>query len=129
MASYTVNIESSPGQRDAAPNLIVFSAGDTVTFTADSQDSNLCLTSATAAILSPAPSSLQVAIAAGASVTFTLTSASTGGYPAQVVPGDVDCAGSIPEWPAEGGAVLVILPGEDPGADIPPPPPDPETTT
>ncbi len=127
MANYTINIESSPGGRDASPNFIVFAAGDTVMFTADSQDSNLCLTSATAAILSPAPSSLQVAIAAGTSVSFTLTSAATGAYAAQVMPGNVDCAGSIPGWSAEGGAVLVVMPGEDPGADTPPPATDPDS--
>ena len=116
MAKYTINIESSPGHREASPEIIVFAAGDTVTFATDSHGSNLCLSAATAAILSPAPASLSIPIAKASSVSFTFQSAAAGEYDAQVMPEAVPCQ-TIKGVGVVGGAVLVVLPGSDPGYD------------
>lgn len=113
MANYNINIESSEGYREADPAEVTFTAGDTVTFITDSSAANLCFTSATAAILSPTPS-LCVAIAPGTSQSYTFTSDSAGVYFSQVMPDDVACPSAISGSESGSGAVLIVLPGEDP---------------
>jgi len=89
-------------------------AGDSVTFFADPDtQTNLCVTSATAAILSPQPD-LTMMIAPGGSTTFEFLAAAPGNY----------CiVTQAPDWPyptsiscGSGGSspVLSIQPGQPP---------------
>jgi hypothetical protein len=88
-------------------------AGDTVTFLADpDSDTELCMKTETAAILSPTPA-LTVSIPAGESTQFTFAAADPGYYcvltqsPDWPYPDPFSCASDI-------GRVLAIQPGTPP---------------
>jgi hypothetical protein len=115
MSTKLVQIAQSGNFRQAQPPQVFVAQGEQIEFVnAGSGGTLLVLTPATAAILSPTPTS-SVTIAGGATVTYTFLAPTGSGYLAQVLP-----EGATP-GPVQGqgaaGTVLTILPStnRDPG--------------
>jgi hypothetical protein len=111
MSTKLVQIEQAGDFRQAQPPQVFVAEGEQIEFVnAGSDGTLLVLTPETAAILSPTPSS-PVAIAGGATVTYTFLAPTGSGYLAQVLPEDAT-PGPVQGQGAE-GPVLTILPSTD----------------
>jgi hypothetical protein len=107
MSTTVIQIDAEGAHRAAKPFEVLIVEGETIEFSPDGGAGTvLSLTRETAAILSPAPSSLLVEIGGGASFTFLEPTARS--YACQVLP---DGAEAIPiQTPPPGDfAVLTIL--------------------
>ncbi len=86
MSQTVVEIVGDGGYRAAEPYEVLIVEGDTIEFSSQiSAGTILSLTAETAGVLSPKPASPQLAIAGGASVTFTFLKPASLSYCCQVL--------------------------------------------
>jgi hypothetical protein len=115
MSETVVEIVGDGGYRAAEPYEVLIVEGDTVEFSSQvGAGTILSLTPETAGVLSPKPATLQVEIAAGASITFTFLKPASLPYCCQVLAEGVQAAPFTCPPPGD-DPILTILASEGRG--------------